>query len=63
MFIIVWPLKSLPCPSQFYVKDTFGLQTLDARGDLSVCVQSGVKHVEWHSNFTVFTSCMVEWLV
>ncbi|KAF6739320.1 Lysosomal thioesterase PPT2 [Oryzias melastigma] len=48
---------------EFYVKDTFGLQTLDARGDLSVCVQSGVKHVEWHSNFTVFTSCMVEWLV
>ncbi|XP_078788866.1 lysosomal thioesterase PPT2 isoform X2 [Oryzias latipes] len=48
---------------EFYVKDTFGLQTLDARGDLSVCVQSGVKHVEWHSNFTVFTTCMEEWLV
>ncbi|XP_018555564.1 lysosomal thioesterase PPT2-A [Lates calcarifer] len=47
---------------EFYRNDTFGLKTLDARGDVSTCVHSGVKHVEWHSNFTVFMSCMEKWL-
>uniref|UniRef100_A0A3Q3X8K7 palmitoyl-CoA hydrolase n=1 Tax=Mola mola TaxID=94237 RepID=A0A3Q3X8K7_MOLML len=46
----------------FYMNDTFGLKTLDARGDVSVCVHSGVKHIRWHSNFTVFTLCMEKWL-
>ncbi|KAM9353546.1 lysosomal thioesterase PPT2-A-like [Symphorus nematophorus] len=46
----------------FYKNDTFGLKTLDTRGDLSVCVHSGVKHTQWHSNFTVFTSCIEKWL-
>lgn len=49
-------------PWKFYRKDTFGLKTLDARGDVSVCVHSGVKHVHWHSNFTLFQSCMEKWL-
>lgn len=48
---------------EFYKNDTFGLKTLDARGDVSVCVQSGVKHTQWHSNFTVFTNCIEKWLV
>ncbi|KAE8289153.1 Lysosomal thioesterase PPT2-A [Larimichthys crocea] len=47
---------------EFYRNDTFGLKTLDARGDVSVCVQPGVKHVMWHSNFTVFTNCIEKWL-
>ncbi|XP_069032380.1 lysosomal thioesterase PPT2-A-like [Embiotoca jacksoni] len=47
---------------EFYRDDTFGLKTLDARGDVSVCVHSGVKHRFWHSNFTVFRSCMETWL-
>uniref|UniRef100_H2SFF7 palmitoyl-CoA hydrolase n=1 Tax=Takifugu rubripes TaxID=31033 RepID=H2SFF7_TAKRU len=46
----------------FYGNDTFGLKTLDARGDVSLCLHSGVKHVHWHSNFTVFQSCMEKWL-
>ncbi|XP_051262680.1 lysosomal thioesterase PPT2 [Dicentrarchus labrax] len=46
----------------FYRNDIFGLKTLDARGDMSVCVHSGVKHVQWHSNFTVFRSCIEKWL-
>ncbi|KAM7421403.1 hypothetical protein PAMA_015502 [Pampus argenteus] len=47
---------------EFYKNDTFGLRTLNTRGDVSVCVHSGVKHVQWHSNFTVFKSCMEKWL-
>ncbi|XP_060905976.1 lysosomal thioesterase PPT2-like isoform X1 [Labrus mixtus] len=47
---------------EFYKNDTFGLKMLDARGDVSQCVHSGVKHVTWHSNFTVFQSCMEKWL-
>ncbi|KAK5612317.1 hypothetical protein CRENBAI_016305 [Crenichthys baileyi] len=48
---------------EFYKNDTFGLKTLDARGDVSVCVQSGVEHTHWHSNFTVFTNCIEKWLI
>ncbi|XP_068616460.1 lysosomal thioesterase PPT2-A-like [Brachionichthys hirsutus] len=48
---------------EFYKNDTFGLKTLDARGDMSVCVHSGVKHIQWHSNYTVFQSCMEKWLI
>ncbi|KAG7216553.1 hypothetical protein INR49_002040 [Caranx melampygus] len=47
---------------EFYKSDAFGLKTLDARGDVTTCIHSGVKHVQWHSNFTVFTSCMEKWL-
>ncbi|XP_041843901.1 lysosomal thioesterase PPT2-A-like isoform X2 [Melanotaenia boesemani] len=47
---------------KFYKDDLFGLKTLDSRGNISVCIHSGVKHTEWHSNFTVFRSCMEEWL-
>lgn len=47
---------------EFYKNDTFGLKTLDARGGVSMCVHSGVKHIHWHSNFTVFRSCIEKWL-
>ncbi|KAM3615141.1 uncharacterized protein V6R79_024021 [Siganus canaliculatus] len=46
----------------FYKNDTFGLKTLDTRGDVETCVHSGVKHVKWHSNQTVFSSCIEKWL-
>uniref|UniRef100_A0A3B5LA90 palmitoyl-CoA hydrolase n=1 Tax=Xiphophorus couchianus TaxID=32473 RepID=A0A3B5LA90_9TELE len=49
--------------NQFYKNDTFGLKTLDVRGDVSVCVQSGVKHTHWHSDFTVFKNCVERWLI
>ncbi|XP_043974332.1 lysosomal thioesterase PPT2-A-like [Gambusia affinis] len=48
---------------EFYKNDTFGLKTLDARGDVSVCVQSRVKHTHWHSDFTVFKNCIERWLI
>uniref|UniRef100_A0A8K9Y448 palmitoyl-CoA hydrolase n=1 Tax=Oncorhynchus mykiss TaxID=8022 RepID=A0A8K9Y448_ONCMY len=38
---------------EWYVRDSFGLKTLHARGDLAVYVLSGVKHSYWHSNETV----------
>lgn len=55
--------KIVPMRNQeFYKNDTFGLKTLDTRGDVWVCLHSGVEHVQWHSNFTVFTSCIEKWL-
>ncbi|XP_053744301.1 lysosomal thioesterase PPT2-A-like [Synchiropus splendidus] len=47
---------------EFFKNDTFGLKTLEARGGISVCVQSGVEHIHWHSNITVFQSCIEKWL-
>nr|XP_057909934.1 lysosomal thioesterase PPT2-A-like [Doryrhamphus excisus] len=47
---------------EFYRNDTFGLKTLNTRGDVSLCLHSGVKHTHWHSNFTVFSSCIQKWL-
>ncbi|XP_030638877.1 lysosomal thioesterase PPT2-like [Chanos chanos] len=46
----------------WYLKDTFGLKTLDANGGLHQCVFSGVRHTSWHSNFTVFRDCIEPWL-
>uniref|UniRef100_A0A3B4GIG3 palmitoyl-CoA hydrolase n=1 Tax=Pundamilia nyererei TaxID=303518 RepID=A0A3B4GIG3_9CICH len=46
-----------------YLRDVFGLKTLAARGDLILCSVPGVQHVWWHSNKTVFHTCMEKWLV
>ncbi|KAM3857883.1 lysosomal thioesterase PPT2 [Diretmus argenteus] len=46
-----------------YMKDVFGLKTLAARGDLILCSVAGVQHIYWHSNETVFRTCMEKWLV
>lgn len=56
---IVKGMKKQP----FYRKDSFGLKTLDARGDIAVCEQSGVKHTHWHNNQSVFTNCIQDWLI
>ncbi|KAF6735333.1 Lysosomal thioesterase PPT2-A [Oryzias melastigma] len=47
----------------FFWSDSFGLKTLAAREDLIVCTFSGVQHIYWHSNETVFRGCMEKWLV
>jgi len=47
---------------KFYKNDAFGLKTLDERGDVLVCVQSGVKHSVWRTDPTVFRNCMEQWL-
>ncbi|KAM9722797.1 lysosomal thioesterase PPT2-like [Menidia menidia] len=46
----------------FFLSDAFGLKTLWARGGVQTCVHNGVRHTEWHSNLTVFQSCMERWL-
>ncbi|XP_077446013.1 lysosomal thioesterase PPT2 isoform X1 [Stigmatopora argus] len=46
-----------------YLQDVFGLKTLAARGDLILCSIPDVQHVRWHSNETVFHTCMEKWLV
>ncbi|XP_026205795.1 lysosomal thioesterase PPT2b isoform X1 [Anabas testudineus] len=46
-----------------YLSDFFGLKTLAARGDVIICSVPGVEHVWWHSNETVFHSCIERWLV
>ncbi|KAM6899913.1 lysosomal thioesterase PPT2 [Xenentodon cancila] len=46
-----------------YLRDVFGLKTLAAREDLIVCSFAGVQHTKWHSNETVFHTCMEKWLV
>ncbi|XP_013868554.1 lysosomal thioesterase PPT2 [Austrofundulus limnaeus] len=46
-----------------YLKDVFGLKTLVARGDLIFCSVPGVEHVWWHSNETVFHTCIEKWLL
>ncbi|KAF7700252.1 hypothetical protein C0J45_11282 [Silurus meridionalis] len=46
----------------WYLRDVFGLKTLDSRGDVVQCVVSDVKHVFWHSNFTVYENCIEKWL-
>lgn len=48
--------------SQLFLRDVFGLKTLAARGDLIICSVPGVQHVFWHSNETVFHTCMEKWL-
>ncbi|XP_018596180.1 lysosomal thioesterase PPT2-A-like [Scleropages formosus] len=45
-----------------YVKDLFGLKTLNTRGDLVICAFNGVHHTEWHSNETVYRGCIEKWL-
>ncbi|KAM6910490.1 lysosomal thioesterase PPT2-like [Xenentodon cancila] len=47
---------------EYYKSDAFGLKTLDARGDVSMCIVPGVKHTEWKMNFQVFRRCIERWL-
>ncbi|KAG7276572.1 hypothetical protein CRUP_019622 [Coryphaenoides rupestris] len=46
----------------YYKEDGFGLKTLDARGGVELCQRSGVRHTDWHSNYSVFTGCIEPWL-
>ncbi|XP_043090046.1 lysosomal thioesterase PPT2 [Puntigrus tetrazona] len=45
-----------------FLMDFFGLKTLYARGDLVLCSMAGVAHVFWHSNETVYKTCIEKWL-
>lgn len=52
----------IPPPPQVYLQDTFGLKTLEARGDLGGCAVPGVGHTAWHSNRSVYEHCIRPWL-
>uniref|UniRef100_UPI00398F5CA0 lysosomal thioesterase PPT2 isoform X1 n=1 Tax=Pristiophorus japonicus TaxID=55135 RepID=UPI00398F5CA0 len=45
-----------------YLKDMFGLKSLDARGAITTFMVNNVHHTEWHSNRTVFDNCIIKWL-
>ncbi|XP_057210787.1 lysosomal thioesterase PPT2 [Triplophysa rosa] len=47
---------------KLFLMDTFGLKTLYARGDLMLCSVPAVAHVYWHSNETVYKTCIDKWL-
>ncbi|XP_048376206.1 lysosomal thioesterase PPT2 isoform X2 [Stegostoma tigrinum] len=45
-----------------YIKDTFGLKSLDAQGAIHTFTVNNVHHTKWHSNRTVFDNYIVKWL-
>ncbi|XP_060771376.1 lysosomal thioesterase PPT2 [Neoarius graeffei] len=47
---------------EVFLRDAFGLKSLYARGDLELCSFAGVEHIYWHSNETVYKSCIDKWL-
>ena len=48
---------------EVYKSDTFGLKTMDERGDLTTLVVEGVEHQEWVNNKGVYTKYIFPWLV
>uniref|UniRef100_A0ABB5UPP2 palmitoyl-CoA hydrolase n=3 Tax=Sus scrofa TaxID=9823 RepID=A0ABB5UPP2_PIG len=45
-----------------YLRDSFGLKTLLARGAIVRCPMAGISHTAWHSNRTLYETCMEPWL-
>ncbi|XP_060045517.1 lysosomal thioesterase PPT2 isoform X2 [Erinaceus europaeus] len=45
-----------------YLRDSFGLKTLLARGAIVRCPMAGITHTTWHSNRTLYETCVEPWL-
>ncbi|KAJ1068693.1 hypothetical protein K5549_011646 [Capra hircus] len=45
-----------------YLRDSFGLKTLLARGAIVRCPMAGIAHTAWHSNRTLYETCIEPWL-
>ncbi|XP_028365619.1 lysosomal thioesterase PPT2 isoform X2 [Phyllostomus discolor] len=45
-----------------YLRDSFGLKTLLARGAIVRCPMAGIAHTAWHSNHTLYEICIEPWL-
>nr|XP_012596550.1 lysosomal thioesterase PPT2 isoform X2 [Microcebus murinus] len=45
-----------------YLRDSFGLKTLLARGAIVRCPMPGIPHTAWHSNRTLYETCIEPWL-
>ncbi|OWF36334.1 Lysosomal thioesterase PPT2-B [Mizuhopecten yessoensis] len=54
----VVPMKG----QKFYERDSFGLKTLDTRGDIVLHTVPGVQHTHWMKNRTVFEKYIKPWL-
>lgn len=48
--------------SQYYIKDTFGLRTLDEAGRTHIHEVPGVEHLHWPLNYTVFSNYILPYL-
>ncbi len=46
----------------WYIRDSFGLRTLDKRGAVHVITVPGVHHTHWIKNETVFQNHVIKWL-
>ncbi|XP_063054440.1 lysosomal thioesterase PPT2-like [Engraulis encrasicolus] len=46
----------------WYLKDAFGLKTLDMRKDLKQCEVDGIDHLRWPHAKEVYADCIEEWL-
>lgn len=49
-------------PAKVYLRDSFGLKTLFARGAIVRCPMAGIAHTAWHSNHTLYETCIEPWL-
>lgn len=58
---VLLPLQ-LSHPQKVYLRDSFGLKTLLARGAIKSCPMSGIAHTAWHSNRTLYETCIEPWL-
>ncbi|XP_069491120.1 lysosomal thioesterase PPT2 [Ambystoma mexicanum] len=47
---------------EVYLQDAFGLKTLDSRRAITRYTVPGVPHTNWHSNQTVYETCIEKWL-
>ena len=47
---------------QFFLNDSFGLQTLYNRKRIQTYSIPGVQHIHWHTNKTVFDCCIEPYL-
>ncbi|XP_055349180.1 lysosomal thioesterase PPT2-A-like [Paramacrobiotus metropolitanus] len=47
---------------EIYRRDSFGLRTLDKRGDLVILEKAGVHHTQWHVDPIVFRDLIEPWL-
>ncbi|OBS60141.1 hypothetical protein A6R68_08768 [Neotoma lepida] len=45
-----------------YLRDSFGLKSLLARGAIVRCPMAGISHTTWHSNRTLYDNCIEPWL-
>lgn len=61
-FVFFLCLHTPPLTFKVYLRDSFGLKTLLARGAIVRCPMAGISHTTWHSNRTLYDTCIEPWL-